>query len=494
LKVFGYKPASDGDMTMKLRAGMRTLRAAALLMGLASLGATFGCGGANSPNRTPLAEKWLTRAKNSYRTGDLEDANHAATAALEASPSDPDIRLVNAKLALLRLDFARALKLTEGMTSSEAHGVRGRAHWYAGDLESAADSLEAFLRDPNVRDIWATDIAGLARRGIGRHPYAMDGSLVGAVEMPRAGSALIVPCEMEGEQILALVATANGEVLVDSNSRREPAWVNFTFNGVEVHDVPARTQDLSGLSRQIGAPVKALIGIDLLRHTHATFDRRGDQFVVRKNDPPAPPAASRVPLWYEPNGGLMMRATLNTKDDGGTLLLVDSSQAYLLALSDPSWKKAGVDMRTLRPEPELPGMKSGPLPVFRIGTFDLPMLPAVQGGPSEAQKRAIDMELGGVLGAGLIAAFRVTLGDDGRFAWLEPDPSISPNNMREPEQRSGPTPAAPPGALGVPVPADLHPDPPEGKDPKAPAKDPSKSEKPATNKAVPAAKEPKKTP
>ena len=54
-------------------------------------------------------------------------------------------------------------------------------------------------------------------------------------------------CELEGEQVLAMIATATGEVVLDSNSRKEPAWVNLRFGEhVEIKDVPAITQDLSG--------------------------------------------------------------------------------------------------------------------------------------------------------------------------------------------------------------------------------------------------------
>ena len=434
---------------MRLRSVLTLL--ALSLTTMSSLGAA-GCGGAQESARTPLADKWYSRAKASYKNGDFEDARQAATAALEASPTDTEVRLINARLALLRLDFAEALKMTQGLQGTEALGLRGRAHWYAGDLEAAADDLEVVLRDPAVKDPWARDIASLARRGAGRHPYSIDGNLVGQVEMPRAGSAMIVPCELEGEQILAMVATANGEVVVDSTSRREPAWVNLSFGGVEVKDVPARTQDLSGLSRQLGAPIKALLGANLLRHTHATFDRRGDQFVVRKHETSAPPDSTRVPLWYVPNGGLLMRATVSAKEDGNALLLVDSSQSYLVALNNPAWQKANIDTKTIRPEPELQNMRTGSLPVFRLGTFDLPMLPAVQGIPNDTTKGATDVDLGGVLGAGLIAVFRVTFSDEGRFAWLEPDPAINPNAQKSPpppaESGSPPpdtTPASKPG-------------------------------------------------
>jgi hypothetical protein len=251
----------------------------------------------NHPARTPLADKWFTRAKLSYKSGDFGDASAAAKSALQAAPSDPEIKSLAARVALARLDFAETLRLTDGLQSTEAHSLRGRAHWFSGDIEPAADELEAMLQDPAVRDPWASDVAKLARRGQGRHPFAMEGGYVAAVEMPKAGPALIVPCELEGENILALVATASSEVVIDAASRREPAWVNLRFGErIEVKDVPAIAQDLSGVSHELGAPIKALLGANLLRHVHATFDRRGDQFVVRHDDPTPPPEASRVPL------------------------------------------------------------------------------------------------------------------------------------------------------------------------------------------------------
>jgi tetratricopeptide (TPR) repeat protein len=203
--------------------------------------------GANSPNRTPLAEKWFTRASASYHNGDFDDASQAARSAFDASPSDPEIRLLSARLALASLDYGKAAKLTEGMDSAEALALRGRAHWYAGDVEAAADALETLLRDPAVKDPWARQIATLARSGgTSRKPFTVDGGLVAAVEMPEAGPAMVVPCELNGEHILALVATATSEVVIDSNSRKEPAWVTLRFGErLEVSDVPAITQDLA---------------------------------------------------------------------------------------------------------------------------------------------------------------------------------------------------------------------------------------------------------
>lgn len=401
---------------------LRALRLSFFAGAVGAAALACGPGDAESPGRSPLADKWLLRADASYKSGDFDDAQSSAGAALDVAPKDPAIRILNAKLALAHLDYARALKLTEGLQTTEAHSIRGRAHWYAGEIDDAADDLEAELQDPSVKDVWAREVSKLARRGSGRHPFSVDGGIVAEVEMPPAGAALVVPCELEGERILAVIATASGEVILDSNTRRDPAWVNLTFGEqapIEVHDVPALTEDLSPLSRQLGAPVKALLGVNLLRHLHATFDRRGDQFVVRKDDPPAPPDASRLPLWYVRGGGMLLRGSL-AKDEKATFL-VDSSQPYFIALSDPLWKMSGVDAKAIQADPTRPDVRGAQLPLMRLAGFELPQVPALSSAALNGAQNNVDVDLGGVIGASLISAFRVTFGDEGRFIWMEPD-------------------------------------------------------------------------
>jgi hypothetical protein len=441
---------------------MRILPLAILFAPLTALTA-IACGpsqDARTPNRTPLAQKWFERAKASYRSGDFDDARDAGGSALQAAPNDAEVRVLNARIALARLDFAQALKLTDGMQTTDAHAIRGRALWYNGDIEQAADELEAMLQDPAVKDPWAREVAGLARRGSGRHPFAMEGGLIASVEMPAAGPALVVPCELEGEQVLALVATATGEVVVDSNTRKEAAWVNLRFGDrVEVKDVPALAQDLSSVSHQLGAPIKALLGVNLLRHMHVTFDRRGDQFVVRKEEPAAPPDSTRVPLWYVRGGGMLLRAGVSPKPEDQSLLLVDTSAMFPLLLDDSSWKKAGVDLAKLQPEPSMPNTKSGVVPMLKFGGFDLPQVPAIEGDSSQDVKQAVDVDLGGIAGAGLLSLFRVTFGDGGRFMWLEADPGLTggppargraPASEAPPPMEPDPTAAPPPPASPKP--------------------------------------------
>lgn len=397
---------------------------------------------AASPKRPPVAEKWLTRAKQSYRSGDAEDAAIAIDGALKAAPRDVETRLLASRIALARLDYSETIKLSEGLQGSDAKALRGRAFWYSGDIERAADELEDMLRDPQVKDPWARDVAKLARRGHGRHPFAIEGAVVAAVEMAGAetGSpAMVVSCELEGERILALVATNFGELMIDSASRKEPAWVNLRFGDrFEVKDVPALTHDLSGISRQLGATIKALLGVNLLRHMHVTFDRRGSQFVVRKSDPPAPPDASKMPVFYARGGAMMMRANISNRDDGQALLFVDSSAFYPLSLDDSLLKRSGADLASFRPQPGAPtAWKMGPLPFFKLGNVDLSQFPAVQGAPFNEYKQTFDVDLGGVAGAGLLSLFRVTFADEGKWLWLELDPAMTMGQA--PERRELPT-------------------------------------------------------
>jgi hypothetical protein len=402
------------------------------------------CGGPdpNDPSRSPIADKWLSRAKSSYRAGDADDASVAIDGALKAAPKDREARILAARIALAKLEYQDAIRLTEGLDTAEAKGLRGRAFWYVGDIERAADELEDMARDPSVKDHWARDVAKLARRGQGRHPFAIEGAVVTAVEMPsgEGSPALVVPCELEGERILALVATNFGELMVDSASRKEPAWVNLRFGDrFEVKDVPALTHDLSAVSRQLGATIKALIGVNVLRHMHVTFDRRGSQFVVRKNEPPPPPDASKMPIFYARGGAMMLRANVSSKDDGHTLLFVDTSAFYPLALDDALLKRSGADLTTFRPQPGAPpSWKMGPLPFFKLGGVDLSQFPAVQGAPFNDYKQTFDVDLGGIAGAGLLSIFRVTFAEQGKWLWLELDPAMT---MGTP---AGPPPSEPP--------------------------------------------------
>ena len=442
---------------MVARPALRSAKTAAILV---ILGAVVSCGPAFDPAHPPraaLADKWFKRAEKSYRAGDFDDASEAIKSALQAAPHDQEVRTLAARVALTKLDLPEVLRVTEGIQSSDVLALRGRAHWYAGDIDQAADDLEASLQDPTVKDPWARAVSKLARNGgTGRHPFAMEGGLVASVEMPKAGPMAIVPCELEGDPILALISTAVGELIVDSASRREPAWVNLSFGDkdkLEVKDVPALVEDLSGLSHQLGVPIKALLGVNLLRHMHVTFDRHGDQFVVRKNEPTPPPSASRIPLWYVRGGGTMMHISVTPRGDDLASLLVDTAALFPLSLDDAEWRSAGVDPQALQPIPGSPMLRGGTVPQLKFGSFDLPKIPAVE--DVQRPENNLGVDFGGVMGAGLLSIFRITLGDDGRFMWVEPDPTMLEALNEEAAGRratGAPAPAPAPGPGPAPAP------------------------------------------
>src|SRR5579859_3080739 len=94
------------------------------LLALAPLLLGAACGPAFGPNsgaRTPLADQWLNRAKVSYKAGDFDDAYDAGKHALEAAPRDAEARTLEARAALTKLDFTEALRVIEGMQTTEAH-------------------------------------------------------------------------------------------------------------------------------------------------------------------------------------------------------------------------------------------------------------------------------------------------------------------------------------------------------------------------------------
>lgn len=419
-----------------------------------TLVALSGCTPARGPggaDRSPVAQKWLERTKASYAGVDLDDAWDAARSAVQVAPNDVEVRTWAGRVALARLDFAETVRLLKGVNTSDARGLRGRAKWYAGDIDQAADELEAMLQDPEVHDGWAKAIATLARRGVGRKPFQLSGGLLAVSEMPRlpGSTSFLVPLEIDGEQALAMVATGTAEVTLDSASRKEPSWVSLRFaNRIEVKDVPVMVQDLSGISRQMNVPVKALLGVNLLRHLNVTFDYIGGQFIVRNFTPPLPPSATRIPVAYVKGGGMLMRSSLST-DKGAppAALLLDSSMSFPLALDQDGWKKAGTDVSKLSPVPQDAKLKQGMVPLLRLGAFDIPQVPAVFGTPIAEVEKGVEVDIDGIVGSGLLAYFRVTLTEEGRAMWLEDVPQSSPTAAPAPSS-SSPPPATPKGDKG----------------------------------------------
>jgi hypothetical protein len=411
-----------------LRVALRSVVAFRLAAVICSSVVIWGCAAAGQADADwpPMSKRWFDRGDASFRQGDLDDAETASENALRVTPDREEVRLLAGRIALAKLEYDRTIQVLKGLDSTEARSLRGRAYWYAGEVDKAADELEHLVADPAVRDPWAVEIAKLARQGSGRKPFEMTGSLLATTDMPRTGTAaMIVPLEINGEPGLGLIATGEGEAVVDSSSGAQASWISLRFGErLEVRDVPARAKDLSGISRQVNAPIKILLGVNLLRHLHPTFDLIGGQFVVRRYEPPPPPVATTLKLSYVRGGGMLIRGAFGADASAAQCsLLVDTSIVYPVALDSGGWKKAGVALSSLRSVPNGGALKQGTVPLLKLGAYDLPSVPGLSGDePVKEREEGLGVELDGLVGAGLLANFRVTLADGGRTMWLEDMP------------------------------------------------------------------------
>lgn len=430
-----------------------------LLCGLGLALGAVACGGARSPgdDRPADAEKWYRRAQQDMNIARIDEANDSVRKSLAIVPQDLEVRVLAARIALARLEYAEVLRLLKDVEGTDARGLRGRALWYKGELDGAADELEAMLNDPEVRDEWAKSIAKLARRGAGRTPFRISGGLLAPVELAHVSPIapyFVAPIEIDGEQALALVSTGVAECVLDSATRPEPSWVGIRFaERIEVQDVPALSQDLSGISKEVGAPIKALIGVNLLRHLNATLDYGGHQFVVRTFAPPPPPNATRVPLYYARGGGMLMPTSLGAADDSRAALFIDTMRSFPIALDEKGWAKAGLSMADLK---DVPGdashkLKEGVVPLMKMGAFDLRRVPGVSGAQIADVERGLAMDVDGILGTPVFASYRITIVDGGRMMWVEDDSEVRAM-MAQMQGRAGPPPGAPGPAAAPPAP------------------------------------------
>jgi len=250
-----------------------------------------------------------------------------------------------------------------------------------------------------------------------------------------------------------MVATGTPEVVIDS-SQHKPGWVSLRFDRrLEVKDVPALHRDLSSLSRRLGAPIKLLLGVNLLRRLNVTFDFYASQFVVRAFEPPPPPTGAAIDVSYIKGGGMVLRSRFGTEANAASAsFLVDTGVLFPLAVSSSGWQKAGVDPNSFEAVSGDPKLKQGRLPHLTLGSFDLPRVPAMSGLPLDELEQSGGIRLDGVIGAALMAEFRASLGDQGRMLWLEemPTPLEEAAPAEQPGANvpvsSGSAPAAPPRA------------------------------------------------
>ncbi len=366
----------------------------------------------------PLARKWYDRAAERYSALDFEGAEAALESARRLAPDRLELRLLGARIALAQMRYDETLQALREAPGPEATHLRARALWYSGQLERTAEVLGPLANTGALKGEWAEGVYELSRTAAGREPFRFTGDRLAMVEMLRLPQPLLVlPVELNGEAVLAMIATASSEVVVDS-SQGQPSWVSLRFaRRVEVKDVPALGRDLSGISKATGVPIRMLLGVNLLRRLNSTFDFHGGQFIVRNYEPEPPPGVSALSLSYVDGGAMAFSSPLKPGDDSlAAAFLVDSEVLPAISVSSSGWQKAGVELSALQAVPGQPGIKQGVIPQLTLGRYRIPQVPALY--HEQPQGQSLD----GVVGSALLAEFRVSLVDQGKLLWLEQMP------------------------------------------------------------------------
>lgn len=454
------------------------------------------------------ATQWMKRAAEELSALDLDDANDSVLKAAAAAPGDAEIGMLNARIALARLDFKGAAKALEGIEGSEAASLRARAFWYGDDLLHASEELSKALEDPAFKDPWAKPVRELAgTQGTGRKPFTLkdNSARVLEIRMPRdLGTLLLVPVEIDGQATVALIDTGVPEVILDQKGRSSPGWVTMKFSSpdgarsMEYRDVPSMVQDLSPFTKGQTVPIGAVLGMNFLRRAHITFDRLADQLVLRREEPPAPPRMTKVPVGFYNGGGMLVRSTIRKEFEVSSSMWVNTGVEYPLAFPDAIWKKIGVDPKTLTSHE---GKAMARLLNIRVGGLDLGPADALAGAPQidEVLAKFKGMDVMGQMGMGFLAGMRVTIGEGGRALWLETDDNtplvIAPPSgtaITKPPKAPPKAPPAPPAASSSakpgPVPSAKPPAPKPAPAPSAKPAAPAPSAKPAPAPAASAKK------
>ena len=170
----------------------------------------------------------------------------------------------------------------------------------------------------------------------------------------------------------------------------------------------------------------------MLRHLNPTIDLAGGQFILRTTEPSAPPDATTVRVIYARGGGMTLRASVGSALNPAPMpFFVDTMFGPPVAMTDEGWAKAGFKVDALEPVPSQPSLKWAVLPMVKLGEYGISNVAGVY---PAAIPTGSEIEFQGVIGLGLVGAFRITLFDSGRGMWVE---ELAPAVL-------GPAPAAEP--------------------------------------------------
>lgn len=391
--------------------------------------------GATDPGAAPAAApspaaRALDAARTAYGRGDLEGARVALADALDADPTSADARALGARVAAALGRDAAALELLADRTEPPLLALAGRLLIREEHLVTAAERLAPHATDPAETPVLAAYL-DVARAG-GTHDLYQLGGDDAALPFVDGPPLPVVEVRVGDETLPALVATSADLLVLDGpTAARLPAVEAggpaggvaraVALGGATVARVPYVTRDLGPIAAQLGVPVAAVVGLDLLVRLRATIDGPGRRLVVRPGGPPAetPPAEVGVP--YATFGGSHLAVRVRLGPEVGGWMVVDSAGAFPLALVPAALDALGVDVARLPAVEGAPGadVRMLALPEVRLGDVLLEEVPAATGLVGDDLGPTLGAPLAGLVGDVVLGRFAVTFDPERRRLIIE---------------------------------------------------------------------------
>jgi hypothetical protein len=393
-------------------AGLRTIARArhpgytAAVMRLVRWLAIVGvaCGGAPAPDTTtrPRSDdrsgrEEAQRARDAFERGDLEIAGGLIEEALAADPTDETVLAEFAAIELARGHDQRVAEALADATHRDLVLLRAKARFRLGDARGVVRDLESFADEE--RDGWM-EVALAIARGAGDGAWWVAGGADRASLPTLSGPPVpVIEIAIDGEPVRALVSTATDLTVIDDRLAEEASLVErIELGPVTLGRVPALVRDLDPLERQLGTPIGAVIGLDVLRHFETTIDYAQHRVVLRREGTEVGQESSNARYATLAGSFLSVHAIMGEVQGW---LVIDTGGLFPIALSPNAVAALGLDLETLEAPPSAPApdVRLTQIESLRVSDFELRGVPAVTGLVPRDLDALSGVALAGMLGA-----------------------------------------------------------------------------------------------
>lgn len=321
-----------------------------------------------------------------------------AEALLDANPNLNGFQALRQRIAMARLDFEEAWRLSDS-SSQASRDLEWVIAWYRDDLGSWAKLYPK--RSADAPRLLAQFLTSVDRANLPPHRFApLPGSARSVtIPSPRSKRSPLpygIPCRLGSVETTAAVYAFLPVTLVDPATLPAAGWATITLsdsNGsiaIQTLVVPS----------EVAKGVGVAMGADLARYLNFSFDTTSLNATFSLDAPSKPPGATRVPIAWPLGAVPAMAVRLLTRES----TYVDSVGIF--------WMNGSVEVNRKFAEQYVPG----PLWMAGIGGMDAAVFEVDDG---TALSVVPGLEAHALVGWAAFRGRKVTLGAAGRELWVE---------------------------------------------------------------------------